>query len=153
MQLIYISIKDQKLKLYENKRCIVAYPISSAKNGVGEREHSECTPRGWHRIAEKIGGTVPENTVFVGRVPTGEIYQPSLREQFPERDWILTRILWLDGLESNNQNTKQRYIYIHGTPNDVSMGKPGSHGCIRMQNAAMIDLFDRVNEGVRVLIG
>lgn len=132
-------------------------PVSTAGNGPGELINSECTPRGEHVIAEKIGDGSPVNMVFIGRLPTGEIYEPALRELHPERDWILTRILWLDGLEEGrnkggNVDTYRRYIYIHGTPDDVDMGCPGSHGCIRVSNDEMIALFDHVSEGDRVTI-
>jgi len=108
-------------------------------------------------IRAKIGEGQPVNTVFVERRPTGEIYEPQMREQFPDRDWILTRIFWLSGLEPGknrlaNVDTMRRYIYIHGTPDDVKMGEPGSHGCIRMRNQDLIQLFDWVPVGSRVFI-
>ncbi len=158
---IEISISEQKLYLSDVSQNVIMYSVSTAKNGPGEQNGSECTPRGEHVICEKIGDGAVSNTVFVGRVATGEIYSPSMRETFPDRDWILTRILWLDGCEpGRNQgenetgccDTKARYIYIHGSPDDVEMGKPGSHGCIRMRNADMIDLFDRVTVHTRVTI-
>ena len=119
--------------------------------------HSGCTPRGWHVVRAKVGAGAPENTVFVGRRPTGEIFTPALREQDPGRDWILSRILWLSGLERGHNrlghvDTMRRYIYIHGTPDDVVLGAPGSHGCVRMANADVMRLFDRVAPGTRVLI-
>ncbi len=118
---------------------------------------SECTPRGEHMIAEKIGANCLENTVFVGRLPTGEMYEPALRELHPGRDWILTRILWLEGVEAGrnkggNVDTYNRYIYIHGSPDDVEMGCPGSHGCIRMSNKDVVELFELVEAGDRVTI-
>lgn len=154
---IEINIFDQKLWLKENKKTIAEYSVSTAKNGVGEIMDSECTPRGEHEISEIIGVDQIANTVFVGRRVTGEIYDPSLREKFPERDWILTRILWLTGCESGiNQggklDTHDRYIYIHGSPDDVEMGKPGSHGCVRMKNNDVIELFDQVSIGTKVFI-
>ncbi len=154
---IHVSISEQKLTLFEGDTLIMQYPVSTAGNGPGELINSECTPRGEHLIAEKIGTDCPVNTVFVGRLPTGEIYEPALRELHPERDWILTRILWLDGLEQGKNkggdvDTYRRYIYIHGSPDDVDMGCPGSHGCVRMSNEAVIELFDLVNEGDRVTI-
>lgn len=156
-QRIEISISQQNLKLIDNNRLSQEYSISTALNGAGERMNSFCTPRGQHEIAEKIGAGVAPNTVFVGRHPTGEIYTPSLREQFPDRDWILTRIMWLRGLEAGfNQggevDTFARYIYIHGSPDDVDMGTPGSIGCVRMRNADIVELFERVEVGVRVCI-
>ena len=132
-----------------------AYPVSTGKNGSGEMLDSGCTPRGRHSIAEMIGAGHAPNTVFVGRRPTGEIYDTDLRLQFPERDWILTRIIWLQGEEPGiNQggtvDTYRRYIYIHGAPDDVQMGVPGSAGCIRMRNRDVIELFELVSEGCKV---
>ena len=134
---------------------IRAYPVSTGKNGIGEMLDSGCTPRGRHSIAEMIGAGHAPNTVFVGRRPTGEIYDADLRLQFPERDWILTRIIWLQGEEpgvnkSGTVDTYHRYIYIHGAPDDVQMGIPGSAGCIRMRNHDVIELFELVSEGCEV---
>lgn len=135
--------------------------ISTAKNGIGSQEGSGCTPLGKHFIAEKIGENTPINSVFVGRVPTGEIYDEQLGKQHPNRDWILSRILWLSGCEEglnkgeNDQgccDTYQRYIYIHGTPDTEPMGTPLSHGCIRMRNEELLWLFDQVEEGTPVEI-
>ena len=133
------------------------YPISSALKGSGQDSGSYCTPLGQHIIRAKIGAGQPENTVFVGRRPTGEIYSPELAEQFPGRDWILTRILWLSGCEVGfnrlgGVDTMRRYIYIHGSPDSVQMGQPGSIGCIRMRNADIVELFDRVAAGTPVNI-
>ena len=135
----------------------MCYPISTARNGPGEKLDSECTPRGKHQIAEKIGADAPENTVFVGRKPTGEIYSEEHAKNEAERDWILTRILWLEGCEAGrNQggdvDSKKRYIYIHGTPASTEMRIPGSRGCIRMRNADIVELFDRVGVGTPVEI-
>lgn len=154
---IEISIEDQKLYLKSGDKTIKDYSISTARNGPGERQDSECTPRGKHIIAEKIGDGCDTNTVFVGRKPTGEIYKPELREKHPGRDWILTRILWLQGMEEGvNRNgdvdSYQRYIYIHGSPDEVKMGKPGSRGCIRMRNRDVIELFDMVDINTDVII-
>lgn len=155
--IVHVEIPRQRLRLLEGGRVVVEYPVSTAKNGPGERRGSECTPRGWHVIRAKIGAGCPINTVFVGRRPTGEIYTPALRERYPERDWILTRILWLSGLEPGRNrlgevDTMRRYIYIHGCPDEEEVGVPGSHGCVRMHNLALVDLFDRVETGMRVLI-
>ncbi|MFA7095072.1 MAG: L,D-transpeptidase [Gammaproteobacteria bacterium] len=155
--IVHVEIPRQRLRLLEGGRVVVEYPVSTAKNGPGERRGSECTPRGWHVIRAKIGAGCPINTVFVGRRPTGEIYTPALRERYPERDWILTRILWLSGLEPGRNrlgevDTMRRYIYIHGCPDEEEVGVPGSHGCVRMHNLALVDLFDRVTVGTRVLI-
>jgi len=123
--------------------------VSTAKNGAGERNGSYCTPRGKHLIRAKIGAGAPANTVFVRRRPTGEIWTPTLAGQFPGRDWILTRILWLSGCEPGKNrlgdvDTMRRYIYIHGSPDTVAMGVPGSIGCVRMSNSDIIALFDLV---------
>lgn len=133
------------------------YAISTAANGVGCVKNSGCTPLGAHVVRAKIGDGAAENTVFVGRRPTGELFTPALKLQFPERDWILTRILWLSGTEPGknrlgNVDTMQRYIYIHGTPDDTKLGVPGSHGCVRMRNADLVELFDRVPVGTTVNI-
>lgn len=133
------------------------YSISTAANGAGCEKNSGCTPLGEHIIRAKIGAGAPANTVFVGRRPTGEICTPELMAQFPERDWILTRILWLSGTELGknrlgNVDTMQRYIYIHGTPESEPMGEPCSHGCVRMRNADIVRLFDAVDVGTRVVI-
>ena len=145
--MIIINIKTQTLN-YQGK----TYAISSAKNGVGEVEGSFCTPRGKFRIAEKIGTGLPIDSVLVSRVPTGEVYSQDLAKQHTNRDWILTRILWLDGLEIHNKNTKDRYIYIHGTPDSESVGVPNSHGCIRMRNTDIINLFDLIKVDEQVVI-
>ncbi len=105
----------------------------------------------------RIGAGAAENTVFVGRRPTGERYTPELAAKYPGRDWILTRILWLSGCEAGfnrlgDVDTMRRYIYIHGCPDSVPMGVPGSHGCIRMRNADVIELFEQVPVGIRVEI-
>jgi lipoprotein-anchoring transpeptidase ErfK/SrfK len=152
-----ISIPRQHLSIIDCGKVIRSYPISSAKNGVGEKRGSECTPTGWHSIRAKIGSGLPINSVFVGRRATGEIYNDELGRSYPQRDWILTRILWLGGLEPGKNrygevDTCRRYIYIHGTPDEPMIGSPASHGCIRMKNADVLDLFDRVKSGVKVYI-
>ena len=155
---INISIAQQTLILQDDMGNIKArYAISSAANGVGCEKNSGCTPLGAHVIRAKIGDKQALNTVFVGRRPTGEICTPELMAQFPNRDWILTRILWLSGREVGknrlgNVDTMQRYIYIHGTPDSVTLGVIGSHGCIRMRNADIVELFDLVEAGTPVLI-
>ena len=133
------------------------YLVSTAANGVGCTKDSGCTPQGAHIIRAKIGADAPVNTVFVGRRPTGEICTLELMTQYPNRDWILTRILWLSGTEIGknrlgNVDTMQRYIYIHGTPDSTDVGEVGSHGCVRMRNADVIELFDLVEEGTKVFI-
>jgi lipoprotein-anchoring transpeptidase ErfK/SrfK len=155
---IEISITHQTLTLFDDFGGVKArYPVSTAANGAGCEKDSGCTPLGEHIVRAKIGADMPVNTVFVGRRPTGEICTPELMAQFPERDWILTRILWLSGKEVGrnrlgNVDTMQRYIYIHGTPDSVQIGKPDSHGCVRMHNADIIQLFDMVPVGTPVLI-
>ncbi|MFW5426202.1 MAG: L,D-transpeptidase family protein [Methylophagaceae bacterium] len=154
---IDISIKNQICSLIEHDNELFNAVISTAHNGAGEQKGSGCTPRGLHQIRACIGANQPENTVFVGRRPTGEIYTAELGLQFPERDWILTRILWLSGLELGknrleNVDTMQRYIYIHGCPDSLPMGKALSHGCIRMHNKDLLTLFERVEPGTKVMI-
>lgn len=150
---INITIATQQLDLLDEHGQIVRqYRISSAKNGTGQENGSFCTPLGKHIIRAKIGADQPVNTVFIKRRPTGEIYSPEFAAQFPRRDWILTRILWLSGCEPGfnrfgTVDTMRRYIYIHGTPDSVEMGKPGSIGCIRMRNSELLELFDRVSAG------
>jgi hypothetical protein len=146
---IEIHLSAQCLKLLENGTTLYETTISSAANGPGERFGSECTPRGRHIVRAKIGAGCPTNTVFVGRRPTGEIYSPELGARFPARDWILTRILWLSGTQPGfnrlgQVDTMRRYVYIHGCPDEVEMGKPGSHGCIRMRNRDIEYLFEYV---------
>lgn len=134
-----------------------AYPVSTSGNGAGERNGSGCTPRGGHIVRARIGAGAAPGTVFVGRRPTGEICTAETYAAAPERDWILTRILWLSGTEPGrnrlgNVDTMRRYIYIHGCPDEVPLGVPGSHGCIRMRNADLIELFDQVPAGTPVMI-
>lgn len=154
---IEISIAGQWLRLFHGNELIREYPVSTASNGPGETMDSECTPRGKHFIAEKIGAGAAPNMVFVSRQPTGELYTPELHARFPDRDWILTRILWLSGAEPDrnlggNVDSHDRYIYIHGAPDDVAMGQPGSRGCIRMRNKDVVELFDQIEEGTQVVI-
>ena len=158
MSTIRIDIGTQQLDLYDDKdRLIKRYRISSAKNGVGEENGSFRTPRGRHVIRAKIGAGQPINTVFVERRPTGEVYDAALAVQHPGRDWILTRILWLSGCEPGfnrlgRVDTMRRAIYIHGSPDTAEMGRPGSHGCIRMRNSDIVELFDLVPPGTPVEI-
>jgi hypothetical protein len=153
-----VSIGRQTLTVRDEKGgALKSYLISSAARGPGERINSECTPRGWHVVRAKIGAGAPLNSVFVGRRPTGEIYSPELRARHPGRDWILTRIFWLSGLERGRNrlgdvDTMRRYIYIHGAPDEDSMGAPSSHGCIKMRNRDVVELFETVPAGTRVLI-
>ena len=155
---IEISVARQTLQLlHDDGQLIKAYTISSAAKGVGEQMGSYQTPRGQHRIRARIGDGLPLGAVLRGRRPTGEVCTPQLMQAQPDRDWILTRILWLCGEESGKNrggqvDTMRRYVYIHGTPDSVMLGVPGSHGCIRMRNTDMVDLFDRVPVGTPVLI-
>lgn len=147
---IEISIPRQELVLTQtNGGDFRRYAISTSKNGAGEKSGSFCTPRGRHLVRAKIGSGAALNTVFVRRRPTGEIWSPDLALKHPGRDWILTRILWLSGCEPGfnrlgDIDTMRRYIYIHGSPDSVGMGVPGSIGCVRMRNRDIVDLFDLV---------
>lgn len=154
---LYIDVKTQTLTLMQGNNKLISYPVSTAANGVGEQMGSECTPRGDHIIRAKIGEGCEIYTVFQGRRPTGEQYSPILAAQHPQRDWILSRILWLSGKEPGknrlgNVDTMRRYVYIHGAPDDQIKGTPSSHGCIRMHNQDVIDLFARVTVGTHVFI-
>ncbi len=154
---IAIDLGAQTLSLLDGEELIRTYPVSTAANGPGEQLDSECTPRGRHVIDEKFGDGCAPDTVFVGRRPTGETYTAALRERDPGRDWIVTRILWLAGTEPGRNaggdvDTKSRYIYLHGTPDDTDMSVPGSHGCVRMRNADIIELYELVSPGTEVVI-
>jgi lipoprotein-anchoring transpeptidase ErfK/SrfK len=157
MKSIRISIAAQTLELSESGKAIRRYPVSTSKNGAGEQNGSFCTPRGRHIVRAKVGAGAPVNTVFVKRRPTGEIYDAELGRRFPDRDWMLTRLLWLSGCEPGfnrlgDVDTMRRYIYIHGSPDSAVMGKPGSIGCIRMHNRDLLELFDLVEPGTPVEI-
>lgn len=147
---IAISIPAQTLELFDDAgQRLKRYDVSTAAKGAGEQNGSYCTPRGRHLVRAKVGAGAPANTVFVRRRPTGEVWTPELAGQFPGRDWILTRILWLSGCEPGRNrlggvDTMRRYIYIHGSPDSVPMGAPGSIGCIRMRNSDIVELFDLV---------
>ncbi len=153
-----MEVGAQVLRLLDEAgRELRRYAVSTAAKGVGERRGSFQTPRGAHIIRAKIGAGQPVNTVFVGRRPAGERYTPEPGAAHPGRDWILTRILWLSGCEPGFNrlgecDTMRRYIYIHGTPDEVALGRPGSHGCVRMRNADLVELFDLVAPGTPVLI-
>lgn len=154
---LIVDVPSQSLQIYETNKRIHQYLISTGFLGVGEEKNSYKTPRGLHQIRAKIGQGALMNSVFVGRRWTGEIYSPELAKQFPDRDWILTRIMWLSGLEIGknrlgSQDTMQRYIYIHGCPDASIMGIPRSNGCIRMRNQDIIELFDWISMGTRVQI-
>jgi len=152
---VVVDLDAQTLTLYQEGRALAVYPVSTGKNGAGELSGSGCTPRGLHRVRIRIGEGQPEGTVFRGRRPTGEIYGPELAAAQPDRDWILTRLLWLTGCEPGLNrggcvDTLRRYIYIHGCPDTETMGVPRSHGCIRMRNRDLIALFDAVPNGTLV---
>ena len=146
---IRVNVGRQVLQLFDDDNLLKEYAVSTGALGAGEKNGSFQTPRGKHLIRARIGDGMPENTVFVRRRATGERWTPELHRLHPARDWMLTRILWLSGCEPGfnrlgDVDTMRRYIYIHGTHDLAEMGAPGSHGCIRMNNADVIDLFDRV---------
>lgn len=152
-----VDLASQTLDLLDNGVAVRSYLVSTGRAGAGEAHGSGCTPRGLHRVRLRIGTGCPVGTVFVGRRPTGEVYTPELAAQFPGRDWILTRILWLTGLEPGRNrfgelDTLRRFIYIHGCPDSEPLGMPRSHGCIRMRNADLIELFDLTPAGALVEI-
>ena len=146
---IRIDAAKQELTVLDGERVVKRYSVSTAKNGLGEKNGSFCTPRGKHIVRAKIGAGLPPGAVFVRRRPTGEVWTPEMHARYPGRDWILTRILWLSGKERGKNrlgdvDTMRRYIYIHGTPDTAQMGKPGSIGCVRMRNKDIVELFDLV---------
>jgi lipoprotein-anchoring transpeptidase ErfK/SrfK len=147
MKSIHVSIRDQQLTLNENEKPIRTYHVSTSRFGVGTEEGSLKTPVGRFRVAEKIGSEMPSGTIFVGRVPLEPGEAPP-----PTEDLVMSRILWLDGLDERNANTRDRFIYIHGTRHEDKIGTAASHGCVRMRNADVIELFDLVDEGTPVLI-
>ena len=149
MKRIVIDLPAQSLALFDGQRELKRYRVSTSKFGAGEKNGSHCTPRGRHVVRAKIGAGQPLGAVFVRRRPTGEIWTPELHAQFPGRDWILTRILWLSGCEPGRNrlgdvDTMRRYIYLHGSPDSAAMGQPGSIGCVRMRNAEIAELFELV---------
>lgn len=156
-KIIVISILKQEMTCFADDNIIFKFLVSTGLNGVGEQKNSGCTPRGWHKIHSVIGLGSEINSVFVARVHTGEQYTDELAQLHPNRDWIVTRILQLDGLEvgrnkGGDVDTLERYIYIHGTPYEHALGKPGSHGCIRMNNEEIIELSNWVNTDTLVYI-
>lgn len=155
--LVRISLGEQVLRLINGGGCVAEYRVSTAARGAGCESGSYCTPLGQHVIRACIGAGLPPGAVLVGRRPTGEVWTPQLAERYPERDWVLSRILWLSGCERGvnrlgSVDSMRRYIYIHGTADDAPMGKPLSHGCIRMTNNDVCDLFERVQTGTPVQI-
>ena len=147
---IEIDVPAQALTLFDDAGKVVRrFSVSTATNGVGEENGTNCTPRGRHIVRARIGAGLPMRTVFRGRRPTGEVWSPGLHEQFPGRDWMLTRLLWMSGCEPGKNrlgcvDTMRRYVYIHGTADLEPMGVPGSHGCVRMRNEDVAELFDLV---------
>ena len=144
---IEIDVPSQQLRLLDGTAVLKIYSVSTAKNGVGEKQGSFCTPRGHHIVRARIGAGQPLNSVFVRRRPTGEVWSPQLHAQYPGRDWMLTRLLWLSGCEPGKNrlgevDTMRRYIYIHGSPDSAGMGKPGSIGCVRIRNRDILELFE-----------
>lgn len=157
MRRVHISISQQTLACFEDDMQVQSFSISSALNGVGQQSGSGQTPLGEHYIRAKIGSGNALYSVFVGRRFTGEIYSDELAAQFPKRDWILTRILWLCGTELDKNrlgkvDSMQRYIYIHGTPDSEPMDIAKSHGCIRMRNDDILKLYDWVPTSCPVMI-
>jgi lipoprotein-anchoring transpeptidase ErfK/SrfK len=144
---IDVSIREQRLVVRRGDETLRSYPVSTSRFGLGTEEGSMKTPTGRFRIAEKIGGDAPSGTVFLSRIPLkpGDPFPPT-------EDLVMSRILWLDGLEGDNVNTRERFIYIHGTKHEDKIGQPASHGCIRMRNEDVIELFDLVDEDTPVVI-
>lgn len=154
---IHISIPQQRLTGFADGEAVCVMDVSTAVNGVGEREGSGCTPRGLHRVRARIGEGLPVRSVFIGRRPTGEIWSQELARLHPRRDWILTRILWLCGEQSGFNrggavDSQRRFIYLHGTGDDQPMRQPLSHGCIRLRNEDMLLLFEQTPVGCPVYI-
>ena len=153
-----VSVTEQMMRGYSGRKEIVFEAmVSTAKNGAGQLNGSECTPLGEHRIRAKIGAGQRQNTVFIARRPSGENYRESMAIEQPHRDWILSRILWLCGNQSGfnrggNVDTQRRYIYIHGAPDSHPMGMPSSHGCVKMCNSDIMQLFEQVAVGTIVKI-
>jgi lipoprotein-anchoring transpeptidase ErfK/SrfK len=158
LDFLHISLADQCLYGFANGQLLLRLSISTALNGAGERNGSGCTPRGLHQVRAKIGDGLPTAAVLRGRRWTGEVWSPELHAQFPGRDWILTRILWLSGCEPGlnrlgDVDTFRRYIYLHGTPDSEPMGVALSHGCVRLRNSDLQELFARVPLHCAVQIG
>ncbi len=150
-----VYVGDQKMVVYDHEKIIRKFDISTSSLGVGQEFGSFKTPLGKHIIRARIGDGKPINAVFVSRRFTGEIYSPELATKYPDRDWILTRILWLSGLERGlnrlgSVDTMRRYVYIHGTPDSEQMGVVGSRGCVRINNKDMLELFPLTYVGMRV---
>jgi lipoprotein-anchoring transpeptidase ErfK/SrfK len=150
-----IDLTRQLLRLWDQGRAVREVAVSTGGNGIGEINGSGCTPRGRHIVRAKIGAGLAPGSVFRRRRPTGEVWTQELHQQYPGRDWILTRILWLSGTETGRNrlgcvDTFRRYIYLHGTPPITRLGVPGSKGCIRVANGEMIELFECLPVGADV---
>lgn len=150
-----VDVAEQRLVVWQGERTVAEWPVSTALAGTGQAEGSGATPLGWHYIRAAIGADQPAGSVFRGRRPTGEVFSASLAAEHPERDWILTRILWLCGLErgvnrGGSVDSQRRYIYLHGTPPSEPMGVPRSHGCIRLRDKALLALFALAPPGTPV---
>jgi hypothetical protein len=143
---VVVSVKDQKMGVYREGKLVRTYPISTSKFGLGDNPGSNCTPLGQHEIVAKIGHGLPKGAVLKSRHWNGEVLEPNA----PGRDPIVSRILWLKGLENQNRNAYKRFIYIHGTPEETNLGRPASYGCIRMGMEDVIRLFEELPIGARV---
>ena len=143
---IVVSVPDQTLALIDDGVVVARFPVSTSKFGLGDGSGSYATPLGTMAVASKIGANAPLGTVFKSRRPTGEILQPNA----PGRDPIVTRILWLRGLEKRNARAFARNIYIHGTPEERLIGRPASYGCIRMRSRDVAQLFAAVGVGTKI---
>ena len=144
---IHVSIRDQLLTLKEDEVPVRTYLVSTSRFGIGTEKGSLKTPIGRFRVAEKIGGDMPSGTIFQSRIPLKPDDPPP-----PTEDLVMSRILWLDGLDEHNANTRERFIYIHGTKHETKIGSPASCGCIRMRNADVVELFDLVDPDTPVII-
>ena len=152
---LHIQLTRQSLTVLDDGRPVHEFLVSTSRYGPGERAGSQCTPRGAHSVRAKVGAGLPPGAVFVGRRFTGEIYDADLAHRFPSRDWILTRLMWLSGREPGRNrfgavDSLRRYIYIHGTPDVEPVGVPFSHGCIRMRNTDVIELYEMIDTGTIV---
>jgi len=156
-KLVIVASAAQRVLCYKDDVLCHSYVCSTAKNGLGEQEGSECTPRGWHTVHRVIGLELEENSVLVGRQWTGELYTPALSATYPERDWILSRIIQLAGMESGrnsggNVDSLQRFIYFHGTPDSTTLGTPSSKGCVRLNNKDIIQFAQWIKANDKIYI-
>ncbi len=154
---VHIQLTRQSLTIWDGGRLVREFPVSTSRYGPGERLGSQCTPRGTHIVRAKVGAGLPPGAVLVGRRFTSEIYSPDLACRYPDRDWILTRLIWLSGREPGRNrfgavDSLRRFIYIHGTPDVEPVGVPFSHGCIRMRNSDVIELYEIIDTGTMVEI-